>query len=655
MKRAASDAYRVHLWRADPTGLAPTTAFGPHCRRGSATRRGSAIAASLVMFTAVAGLMLAAAQVSSTDLRLSRNELDKVRARALSDSGVEIAKAVLAEAAGKTNVHDPLDGIRAMFANAGNAVGPVDTPTATPWVGEPVLANGRSIGEHSTSLALVVDAGDRVVVEVTSTGYYPAAPQNLGPLERLSAWDSVTVQMEFSVAASSVFDNAYFVNNWGWLYGNTININGNARSNGQMDIGGYRPKITGQPLYDGIEWNGSQPTLGAQTSEGGLYSAWDVVNASRAQGTGGGVDIHDFEEAISMPNLTDLSRYEEIALNEGASISIGGVLVANGVVGDEPGEAQNLFLVGTRSDPIELNGSVVVRGDVIITGYVTGQGAIYSGGNAYVPDSIEYVNGPTSSRPAQNSPTATEQWLSGSQDKDFLGLFARENIVVGDFQHSAWQHYVGYWLGSALNASAEDSGIDLIPNTLAGRDGVLGTADDDFLEGDGVFSAEYYTAADDLLGLIPHGFSVGDPVPGTGEDIDGDGQYDATIEVADFEFDSPIAPGLWEGNLPGTGVVDYSSMASLYANHLDGVFYTNHAFSWVVFGRQPAELNGAMIARNENIVYGTSKIDFNYDARLMGGGAGLLLDDMLPLTMRPLRTVQWRRNPEDPHRALAMP
>ena len=56
-----------------------------------------------------------------------------------------------------------------------------------------------------------------------------------------------------------MFDYGYFINNWGWFYGNTIECYGNARSNGQFDVHGYSPTVTGQPVYDDVAWNGDVP------------------------------------------------------------------------------------------------------------------------------------------------------------------------------------------------------------------------------------------------------------------------------------------------------------------------------------------------------------------------------------------------------------
>ena len=612
-------------------------------RRPEDGRRGSALVGSLVVFVAVAGLVLASTRISSVEIDASKRSIADVRATALAEAGIERSKALLVDAAKKASIYSPLAGVQALFS------GGSDRQTYTT---EPMMASGANVGEYSTSMSLVSSTPQAVVITITSTGYVPAAPANLGPNERLEAWDSIAVTVEYSLAPSQVFDYAYFVNNWGWLYASSAFVRGNARSNGQMDFGGYAPTVDGSPIYDSVDYSGGTASVGNRLSDGAVFSSWDVVNAQNGQGMAADSDnIFDFEDPIEMPNLTDLTSYETRAQTQGANISVGGTTVADAVVGDGVGESENLYLHGTFANPIVIDGPVVVRGDLVISGYVTGQGTIYSGGNVYVPDSIEYLNGPTTERPASNSDLDTEAWLTANQGADFLGLFARENVVVGDFTNTTWRRYVGGWLGSSMNSSREDAGADQIPNSRNGLDGVAGTADDDLLERDGVFTTELYTSSDQALGLIPPGFSVGDRIPGTGEDIDGDGQYDDTITLSDFDFDDPLDPAYWEGNMPPGGVATYSSVASMYANHLDASFYTNHAFSWVVFGSNPAELNGSMVTRNENIVYGTPTLNFNYDARLLGGTTGIA-GDLLPHVLRPLEVLQWRRVDEDPFRAL---
>jgi hypothetical protein len=353
-----------------------------------------------------------------------------------------------------------------------------------------------------------------------------------------------------------------------------------------------------------------------------------------------------------MPNLSDLSQYEADAVEQASTIKIGGIDMTDAVYGDESGEKAGLYLVGTAAKPIVLDGPIVVKGDVIISGHVTGQGAIYASGNVYVPNSIQYVNGPSTDRPASGSEADTEAWLGANWNKDFLGLFSAENIVVGDHTHKTWKAYVSGWMNSSLNKSEEDAGEDGIPNTKNGVDGIKGTADDDVLEDDNVFTVEVYTELDEELGLIPPGSDVGDNIPGTGEDIDGDGKYDATTTLTDIEFGAALTAANWGGNMPAAGIGKYSDIATLYANNLDAVFYTNHSFCYLVLGSSDAVINGALVSRNENIVYGTPKFVTNYDCRLLGGVTGMA-GDLLPKVVGEPQTIVWRRLDEDPNRQVA--
>ena len=53
-----------------------------------------------------------------------------------------------------------------------------------------------------------------------------------------------------------------------------------------------------------------------------------------------------------------------------------------------------------------------------------------------------------------------------------------------------WRKTVEAWLVNPRNVSAEDAGLDQLPNTSCGRDGLFETADDDVLDGDGTWTVE---------------------------------------------------------------------------------------------------------------------------------------------------------------------
>lgn len=613
---------------------------------------GAALFSVLAASVLLGGLVYSTTMLAHVELVGARRGLDRVRALYVAQSGVERSVDELLTAARLTAVMDPLTGVRALFTDNGG------TLSAAPYHAEPLTDGTDQVGQYTVTMT-AEHRDDGYDVTIVSTGYVPAAPETLpnGARRPVSRTVETTVRIENEPAR--VFDNSYFINNWGWFYGNTIHAMGNARSNGQFDAANYAPEVTGQPLYDDVAWGvGGADLQGYQDdngdglqdgNDGGIFAGWDIVRASKVVGNGGNTDNqHEFQDQVAMPNLSDLTRYESLAISSGGTISVGGTTVVDGVCGDDPGELQNLYLVGTADDPIVINGPVVVRGHVIISGVVKGQGAIYSGGNVYIPNDLEYADPPATARPTDNSEAATESWMTANRDKDFLGVFARENIVLGDHTTSTWQSNVGGWLASSLNSSKEDAGEDGIPNTAKGRDGVAGTADDDVLEGDGVFTVEHYTEAEQAAGLIPAGHSVGDAVPGSGEDIDGDGQYDPTLTTSDLVLTVPINSSNFAGNAPAS-TIDFHSIASNKMTRVDGAFYTNHAFAWLTVPSDPINVNGAVVSRNESIIYGGPGLYFNYDCRMLGG-KNSICGSLLPRTLAPVRTLSWHERADDPNR-----
>jgi hypothetical protein len=620
------------------------------------SRRGSALLGTLLVLVALMGLLYASAWISLVEVHDTHASAEKVQAKYLAEAGIERTLNYLSQAVQDGSPQDPLHGLNQLFG-AG--------PTSTPFVAVPLSSGNMRVGSYSVKLTAIAQAPAEITIAIEATGYAPDAPQTLPTGKSTSNWSAVRTTVRYSLAPSHVFDNGYFINNWGWFYGSSIICRGNVRSNGQFDSAGYAPTITGQPLYDAAAWDGTHATLsgyhddngdGLQDgNDGGLWSGWNIVGAQNLQGNGGHPqNQHDFQDQVPMPNLTNLGLYEASAIQQNSSISVNGVQVCNAVMGDEPGEPQNLYLVGTAAKPIVLNGPVVARGNVIISGYVTGLGAIYAGGNVYCPNSINYVHPPTAPRPADGSQGSTEAWLSSNWNKDFLGLFARKNVVVGDFTNATWQFYESMWMSDPLNTSAEDDGADGIPNTRAGRDGILGTADDDVLEGDGVFTIQHYTQAEADMGLIPAGANVGDPIPGTGEDIDGNGVYDGQASLSDVLLTTPLDTANWGGNMPTAGISNYHSIASMSASNLDAVFYTNHSFCWTVLGGQSAKINGALVSRNEDIIYGTPTMEVNYDCRLLGGSSSRAAR-LLPMTIQAPEILRWTPLDHDPNRSDVLP
>ncbi len=255
---------------------------------------------------------------------------------------------------------------------------------------------------------------------------------------------------------------------------------------------------------------------------------------------------------------------------------------------------------------------------------------------------ITYKNGITN-LPANPDEASLEQWLKDNSGADALGLFAAENIVVGNYTEPLWQKSVSRWVNDPRNGSGEDLGEDNLPNTYVGRDGIIGTADDDVLEEDGNWTVEYYTRWHRDNGFLPKGSKVGDAIPGTGEDVDGDGEEDAPTQMKDLSLtptDLVVNRGRWRGDVPfSPGVLKYSDIARSDIARLDAALYTNHTLAMMSTNKGNMVINGCVAARNMALVYAGKRMTINYDQRLMASNDGSGIS--LPKGWQPIEILVW--------------
>lgn len=504
------------------------------------------------------------------------------------------------------------------------------------------------------------------------------------------------IAFQFSLAASEIFDYAYFMHNWGWMAGPAgWTFNGNMRSNASFSwLGGCT--LNGTPRFDHsdsllvsdasrLDDNGD----GDNTNDGGTYAFVQVYgNAVH----GSQKDRYDSDEVnisanqhhppqIRLPNINRQEYYEALAAshvrmyddagarlatpdpaNTGSRVGVydpsdpaadgNGYVWYERIIGDDEGKT-NVVLVGNNTHPIIIDGPVVVRGAVIIRGTVTGQGALYVKDNIYVAGSITYANGPATKRPASNSTDDINAWRAANADKDALGLFSAENVFFGRGDAPT-----GYF-NHADNQNRERT---------AGMDQTNNTPDDNGGAGPGVWEVDYYTAED--VALLnptndPAGPQVGAPIPGSGEDVDGDGVEDDRSTVKDdftlpgvdkttapnsfgtangnFGGGNRVLDSAWLGahRLPGWSATDGGSRyrdVATSANHVDALIYSNHFVAGSMAGG-PTRLNGALIARNEAL-YASSDFVINHDARLLGGGSALGMH--LPREWKPAKVLYVR-------------
>ncbi len=502
---------------------------------------------------------------------------------------------------------------------------------------------------------------------------------------------TIVAKYRIELEPSRVFDYIYFMNHWGWAEGlpNTFEFDGNFRANGYVSFFGGQPFVNGHPEYERV--NG----LMDYKDSGGIYSRFRIAGTSGTNGMGGlsnnqhqnedlngnGVldegEDHDGDGQLTipiwvpMPNIGDLTTYENHARSwnggNGSSIRIEGagpggtdLVVSDAVYGDSPLEKGNLLLWGTDENPIVLDGPVVARGSLIIKGKVKGKGCIYTEDNIYIPDNLQYVNPPTPSpdwnyydysTPEERDAAwqaAREVWKAENQDADGIGLLASENIIIGDFKNHEWLGFVSSWLNNAANESAERAnGLDQIPNT--GDEG----------EGDSKWQVDYYTEQDQIDGLIPPGRVVGDVVPGSGEDIDGDGVMDDRINTNDFGFPDNIKTVNWGGWVPPEieeqwrpSGLNWGTLLNVnggaYMNEINAMLYTNHAVvGYFGYGVEETIMLGGVVSRVEALVLGTGTGTWTHDERFTGGGTDFGF--LLPRVKTNPELVSWRETDYNYH------
>lgn len=165
------------------------------------------------------------------------------------------------------------------------------------------------------------------------------------------------------------------------------------------DNGGYDP-VTGQPRTD-LADNGI-------VDDSEFFSA---VAGSAGNIGGGKISVIPVGDKIDRSN-------EWAAMKNGSDPSITGITEGN------------VFLHGTKNDPIILDGQVAIDGDVIISGYVKGSGSIKARGNVYIPGDVLYADG--------GGKTNRTFGMASDGTENNLAIAAGGNIVMGDYFHRAW-------------------------------------------------------------------------------------------------------------------------------------------------------------------------------------------------------------------------
>ncbi|MFA5205886.1 MAG: hypothetical protein WC708_15930 [Lentisphaeria bacterium] len=457
------------------------------------------------------------------------------------------------------------------------------------------------------------DIGDGYVATVTidSVQTTGRGVRMVGLKARVTAADGTTRTVyelvRYRLAPSDVFDYAYFINNFGWLYGAPIAINGNVRANGNIETQD-KPTVNGDvtaavnpvlgtagDVYGGGWRNDS---LSTYRSSSGSSSRPTDPPAATWEGTwkmgySGSVVEREKHTVLDMPYIAALDDYEYLATEMDGQIKVGNTVVVDNIYdGAGPdgksGTADDgmVVLVGTSSKPITISGPVVVHGDVVIKGVVTGQGTIYAKRNIHIAGNVTYKNAPSWTKPD----TTPEKTVATNTKRDMLGLAAKGNIILGDYtQKEVWDsQYFQPDFVKPYNTDATDADIGY---------------DSDNNSGNGYRFTGDYTANDGGKKLNTSGKQT-------------DRKYCDSSNDQAFKAASPST-----------------------ITRIDGVLYTNHLCG----GRTGAiVVNGAIISRDEGITYSNS-FRINWDIRLGSESPdGMDIDIYLPRSLvRPL-SLYWR-------------
>ncbi|HED66026.1 MAG TPA: hypothetical protein ENJ09_10795 [Planctomycetes bacterium] len=86
----------------------------------------------------------------------------------------------------------------------------------------------------------------------------------------------------------------------------------------------------------------------------------------------------------------------------------------------------NVVLTGTPQNPIRIDGTVAIDGDLIIQGWIQGEGTLLVRGNVYVPTDLAYLDGMDSN--------GDRTFGTYGGETNALALAAGGNILIGDYQ-----------------------------------------------------------------------------------------------------------------------------------------------------------------------------------------------------------------------------
>jgi hypothetical protein len=607
-----------------------------------AREQGGTMAATMFMGLLMVGMSTAYMDVSTAALRTSAARVREVAMLNLSEAGLANMTQTLWSDFKRAQRFTSLDSAHGLASPT--------SPTIT--------LNGVVAGVGNYTSALIgyaqPDSYNRYIT-VRSVGWVDR--NGNGQLDDNEPRRAIDQTFALSLDRSGVFDYAYFVNNYGWMYGfdnEQLIVNGDMRANGDFEFRYGRPVINGSIYacrndklipgaagtvnlaprqWSNSNYNTNQNQWMRQAYSSSLHGAtnsstfqqWrdliynasgsmvdgrsfgsvlaDVNNTRKFDGTV--LDTRPTEEML-LPNLNDLNHYLDLSqtwrdtkanygdgtanpdYNRGAYVEVWDPaqnryvrLDSNGVV------SGSAALVGYKNYPIKIHGPVTFTQDVVVRGYVQGQGTLYSGRNVHVVGDIIYKNSPDFR--GTNLTTID----NNNEKKDMLALAARGSVMMGNTKQFARPYPLDYMTPPFTKPRYDDDG-NLIPAFNA-------------LEVDGAGRMRYKS----LLGP--------------------DNQSEIERLTLNIDIDQN---GTISNDEKGISRVD----SVLFTNFVGGGNLATDGLGFT--------LNGSIICKDEAMVLWSLPMRMNYDARIRERGLNQnpLIDINLPRTPSNYR-MAWQSKP----------
>lgn len=208
------------------------------------------------------------------------------------------------------------------------------------------------------------------------------------------------------------------------IYGNVYAAS--TVTNDQTNLTGTVKKINGAQIFGEVEVESKSRLLPKDTNGDGVADFPPIERELARTSAFGTVAVNASASDGARMRLIPLDG----KINDTTELYSGNQTTLSGVVDG------NLILVGTEANPINLDEDIFVEGDIVISGVVTGRGALYAGRNIYIADNVTVKN------PQDKAGTGVCAGITEADEcalkniaanKDAIRLAARGSAIMGDY------------------------------------------------------------------------------------------------------------------------------------------------------------------------------------------------------------------------------